>query len=92
MLLHRSYIDLQHGISFLLYVGISSSLTKILKEKTRAEDSDTEQPFTSPAKCYKKSRKRVIVDDFDRDAIRREIYKIYEKRSTFHFSSLLVWL
>ena len=34
----------------------------------------------SPKKRYEKSRQRVVADDFDRDAIRRKIHRMYEEK------------
>ena len=36
--------------------------------------------FESPAKRYKASRVRIVVDDFDTDGIRRTIHKFYERK------------
>ena len=55
-----------------LYVGLSrSTLSKILAER---------ETYKSPSKCYKVLREKIVVDSFDRDAIRREIYAIYEQK------------
>ena len=34
----------------------------------------------SPKKRYEKPRQRVFADDFDRDAIRRNIHRMYEEK------------
>ena len=36
--------------------------------------------FESPAKRYKASRVRIVVDDFDTDGIRRTIHQFYERK------------
>ena len=36
--------------------------------------------FESPKKRYEKSRQRIVTDDFDRAAICRKIYQLYEER------------
>ncbi len=36
--------------------------------------------FESPQKRYVESRQRILVDDFDRDAIRRKIHHLYEEK------------
>ena len=70
-----------------LHIGISrTALKSIVKEKEAIND----EPFTSPSKRYKSSRKRILTDDFDKDAIRRKIYKIYEEKKHVTLSSLLV--
>ena len=45
-------------------------------EKRKLEGAE----FTSPEKRYKKSRLRIIVDDFDCDAIRRTVHEFYAKK------------
>ena len=46
--------------------------------------------ITTPRKRYQHSRIRINVDDFDRDAIRREIYALYDKKENLHLSKILV--
>ena len=36
--------------------------------------------FLSPAKRYKSSRQQIVVDNFDREAIRRRLYQLYEAK------------
>ena len=36
--------------------------------------------FEAPHKRYDQSRRRIFVDDFDRDAIRRKIHHLYEEK------------
>ena len=54
------------------------------------EENKTKGKIESPSKRYKKSRKTVIADDFDKDAIRRRTYRIYEKKEHITLSKLLV--
>ena len=61
-----------------------STLSRILNEN-KANDK-----FESPTKRYMKSRKIIAPDDFDKDAIRRRIYQIYEKKEHVTLSKLLV--
>ena len=68
------------------FANLHKFLTKIHSEP----DYDDAEPFTSPAKRYKQSRRRVVVDDFDKDAIRRKIYKLYDEKQHVTLSSLLV--
>ena len=51
------------------------------------EENKTKGKIESPSKRYKKLRKTVIADDF---AIRRRIYRIYEKKEHITLSKLLV--
>ena len=46
--------------------------------------------FSSPAKRYKVSRRRVLVDTFNREAIRRRIYQLYEAKEHVTVKKLLV--
>ena len=50
----------------------SSSLAEIIK------DDQEEKSHVPPKKRYKVSRKTIVTDDFDKDAIRRKIYSMYE--------------
>ena len=34
----------------------------------------------SPKKCYEKPRQKVFADDFDRDAIHRNIHRMYDEK------------
>jgi hypothetical protein len=68
-------------------IGIlTASIRRILTEKKKQPD----KPFESPAKRYKADRSRINVDSFDRDAIRREIYGIYNKKEHVMLTKLLV--
>ena len=46
--------------------------------------------FSSPAKRYKVARRRVVVDDFDWEAIQRCIYQLYDAKEHVTFANLLV--
>ena len=61
-----------------------STLSRILNE------NKTNDKFESPTKRYMKSRKIIAPDDFDKDAIQRRIYQIYEKKEHVTLSKLLV--
>ena len=60
------------------------SLSRILNE------NKTNDKFESPTKWYKNSRKIIAPDDFDKDAIRRRIYQIHEKKEHVTLSKSLV--
>ena len=61
-----------------------SSLTMILNESKKSK---------SPSrKRYKKSRKVVVTDDFNKEAICRTIYRLYEQKEHVTLSKLLVCL
>ena len=45
---------------------------------------------SSPAKRYKVSQRRVIVGLFDREALRRRMYQLYEAKQHVTLSQLLV--
>ena len=64
-------------------VGISrNALYKVLEEREKDE--------APPAKRYKVSRERCIVDDFDQEAIQRKIYEMYDKKEIVTLDKLLV--
>ena len=52
------------------------SVERVVGEKRSLEGAE----FPSPSKRYKQSRERVIVDDFDVEAIRRTIHGFYGKK------------
>ena len=52
------------------------TVERIIVEKRKLEGAE----FTSPQKRYKKSRLRIIVDDFDCDAIRRTVHEFCAKK------------
>ena len=66
---------------------LRSSIKKIRKEKVDTGGA----AFTSSAKRYSVSR-RLLVDDFDREAIRRKIYHLYQTKQHVTLSKLLVVL
>ena len=75
-------------MSLYLNIGIGRrALASIVNEKQKMS---TDETFESPAKRYKTSRKKIISDSFDRDAIRRKIYSLYEMKRHVTLSSLLV--
>ena len=65
----------------------TNGLKKIRKEKVDTGGA----AFTSPTKRYSVSR-RLLVDDFDREAIRRKIYHLYQTKQHVTLSKLLVEL
>ena len=52
------------------------AVNRVVAEKRELEGSC----FPSPSKRYKKTRERVIVDDFDTDAIRRTVHQLSDIR------------
>ena len=52
------------------------TVERIIAEKRKLEGAE----FTSPEKQYKKSRLRIVVDNFDCDAIRCTVYEFYAKK------------
>ena len=67
-------------------VGISESTIIRLRRERAVSGTD----FSSPAKHYKMSRRQVVVDDFDQEAIRRRIYQVYEAKEHLTLLKLLV--
>ena len=65
------------------------TVARIRQEQKRLRDGDS---FASPPKRYRRSRRRVISDDFDRKAIRRHIYCLYEQKVNITLDRLLVRL
>ena len=61
------------------------TVERIIAEKKRLDGVE----FTSPAKRYKKSRKRIIVNDFDYDAIRRTVHEFYTRKEFPKLDNLL---
>ena len=60
-----------------------TTLIRIVEEK--------KDKCRSPSKKrYKVSRKVIVTDDFDKDAIRRKIYGLYEQKEHLTLSKLLV--
>lgn len=68
--------------------GLSrATVLRIRREKRRLAEDDQ---FATPTKRYCRSRRRVITDSFDREAIRRRIYQLYEQKLNITLSRLLV--
>ena len=68
-------------------VGFSkSTVWRILKEYEKIGDSEK---FESPAKRYRVSRTKIVVDDFDRDAIRCKIHQMYSQNIYVTTANLL---
>ena len=53
-----------------------TTVRRVVAEK-RASDEAT---FVSPAKRYKRDRKRIVVDDFDLEGIRRAVHEFYSDK------------
>ena len=49
----------------------------------------TNMIFESPRRRYRHSRKRVTPDRFDKDAVRRKIYDLYEQKQHVTVTKLL---
>ena len=64
-----------------------TSIKRLRKEKLRTGGA----AFSTPTKRYRFSR-RLLVDDFDREAIRRKIYHLYRCKEHVALSKLLVVL
>ena len=45
--------------------------------------------FSSPAKRYKKDRKRIVLDDFDTEALRRTVHDFYREKKYPTLDSIL---
>ena len=70
--------------------GISrTTITRIRHERRGLQEGEK---FTTPPKRYSRSRRRVDADDFDREAIRRRIYHLYEQKVNITLNRLLVRL
>ena len=67
-------------------IGISESTIKRLRRERALSEAD----FSSPAKRYRVSRRRIVVDNFDREAIRRRIYQVYDSNEHLTLAKLLV--
>ena len=48
--------------------------------------------FVSPAKRYKRDRKRIVVNDFDLEGIRRAVHQFYNDKKYPTLESLLALL
>ena len=60
-------------------------MSRIVREKI-AKDGAV---LMSPAKQYKKERKKIIVDDFDMEGIRRAVHEFYRDKKFPTLESLL---
>ena len=54
------------------------TVRRIVSEKSAQSGA----AFCSPAKRYKLDRKKIVLDDFDTEALRRAIHEFYSGRST----------
>ena len=63
------------------------TVARIWQEQKQLRDGDR---FALPPKRYQWSRWRIISDDFDREAIRRHIYCLYEQKVNITLDWLLV--
>ena len=61
----------------------------IVVAEKRANDGAT---FVSPAKRYKRDRKRIVVDDFELEVIRRAVHEFYSDKKYPTLESLLALL
>ena len=64
------------------------TVCRVVAEK-RTIDGAT---FVSPAKRYKRDRKRIVVDDFDLEGIWRAVHEFYSDKKYPTFESLLALL
>ena len=55
----------------------------------QTEGQTTNTIFESPQRRYRHSRKRVTPDRFDKDAVRRKIYDLYEQKQHVMVTKLL---
>lgn len=68
--------------------GLSrSTIVRIVGDKRRLQENED---FPTPTKRYYSSRKRILPDDFDREAIRRRIYYLYQQKVNITLKRLLV--
>ena len=68
--------------------GVScASIKRLWKEKADTGGA----AFSTPTKRYRHSR-RLLVDDFDREAIRRKIYHLYQAKEHVTLNKLLLVL
>ena len=68
--------------------GLSrATIIRINREQRRLPE-DVE--FSSPVKRYCRIRKQVVIDNFDREAIRRRIYHLYAQKINITLNRLLV--
>jgi hypothetical protein len=67
----------------------ATGLSQTVVKRIKAEFKQNGNVFSSPTKRYLKSR-RLHVDNFDREAIRRLIYSIYQSKEHVTLDTLLV--
>ena len=67
-------------------ISITSSNVVVVRRERAASEMD----FSSPAKRSKLSRQKIVVGDFNREAIRRHIYQVYEAKENLTPSKILV--
>ena len=67
--------------------GLSrTTVIRIRRERRSLPDEE----FPTPTKRYRRTRRQVVTDDFDREAIRRRIYNLYEQKLNITLNKLLV--
>ena len=81
LLQERKCFMLQHH-----NVGISESTITTLRRECTIGGTD----ISSPTKHYKLSRCQTLVDDTDREAIRKRFYQLYEAKEHLTFAKLVV--
>ena len=67
----------------------TAEATKVTKNTLKKVLRERERGFEPAQKRYKVSRKAIIVDSFNRDAIRREIYEMYKRKEHVTLDKLL---
>ena len=60
----------------MLWIGSTLTVSQLVAQKIASDGA----AFESPKKRYDKTRERVFVDDFDRDAIWWEIHRMHEEK------------
>ena len=63
------------------------TVARIRHEKRGLHDGDS---FATPPKRYGRSRRQINPDDFDQEAIRRYVYRLYEEKVNITLDRLLV--
>ena len=71
-----------------LATGVSKSTVKRVRQERVSLGDEGE--FSTPTKRYCRDRRRVEPDDFDREAIRRYIYGLYDRKINITLKKLLV--
>lgn len=62
------------------------TVIRIRREQRRLSEDE----FATPTKRYCRSRRLVVTDNFDREAIRRRIYHLYDQKLNITLDRLLV--